>query len=119
MKSILKFSLLFFLVTMGFSLSSQAQEVIAQTDPTKKELKQYASLEKAKTDLEKSKIKLATLRMDYDKKRKKFEKQNKKGKLSPNAVASHAKTLDKLSKKIASQQSTIQKLEKYISQKGG
>lgn len=119
MKSILRITLIGFFISLGLSLSSQAQEVIAQSEPSKKEVKLALSLEKAKANLEKSKVKLANLRTDYDKKRKKFEKQNGKGKLSPNAVASYAKTLDKLSKKIASEQSTIQKLEKYISQKGG
>lgn len=72
----------------------------AQSEPNKKEITLANSLEKAKTDLEKSNIKLSKLRFDYDKKRKKFEKQNQKGKLSPNAVSSHVKTFDKLSKKI-------------------
>jgi flagellar biosynthesis chaperone FliJ len=106
---------IFFL--FGLSLSATAQEVISQSEPTKKEIKLATSLEKAKDELEKSRIKLAALRINYDKKRNKFEKQNAKGKLSPNAVASHAKILNNLSKKIANEQSKIEKLEKFISQK--
>ena len=88
-----------------------------KADSPKKEIKLATSLEKAKDELEKSRIKLAALRINYDKKRNKFEKQNAKGKLSPNAVASHAKILNNLSKKIANEQSKIEKLEKFISQK--
>ncbi len=119
MKSVFKLAIIFIFTGVAFSQQAYGQEVLAQSEPTKKELKLASSLEKAKSDLEKSKLKLANLRTSYDKKRKRFEKQNSKGKLSPNAVASHTKTLNNLSKKISSEESKIQKLEKYIVQNGG
>lgn len=119
MKSVFKLALILILSGVPFSRQAFGQEVLAQSESTKKEIKLASSLEKAISDLEKSKLKLVNLRTSYDKKRKKFEKQNSKGKLSPNAVASHTKTLNNLSKKIASEESKIRKLEKYISQNGG
>jgi predicted nuclease of restriction endonuclease-like (RecB) superfamily len=109
-------TIIVFLVLAGllYPDKSFAQEVISQSEPSKKELKISNQLEKAKIDLAKAQANLLQYKRDYNKKRTKFQKDNSKGKLSPNTVAKHAKVLDNLNKKIDRELATIDKLEKFI-----
>lgn len=93
---------------------SLAQEVISQSEPSKKEVKLARQLEKAKINLAQAQANLLKYKANYNKKRTKFQKDNSKGKLSPNAIAKQTKSLDSLNKKVDKEIETIEKLEKFI-----
>jgi hypothetical protein len=106
---ILTFALLsFFLINSNSAFAQDAPK-------SKKEIKLQKKMDTAITDLEDSKVYLEKLRKSYAKSVKKFEKANSKGKLSPNAVSVHAKSIEKQRKKIEELKSEIETLETYIS----
>ncbi len=102
-------------VLLSFYLINSNSASAQDTLKSKKEIKLEKKMDTAVSDLGDSKIYLEKLRKKYAKSVSKFEKANSKGKLSPNAVSSHAKSIAKQRNQIEKLKKEIETLETYIS----